>query len=138
MFFLLCEKCKWLLCVKLGQHLESRSSCKVALHNCEKGHATLLIQWALPLLYVKSITARHQSRSKMCFVSCLKPWGPEQHKLPILYPGLRKINPFVSDKHFVIKKYEIEKQTLLCVCLLLNQLLFRCQNHQFIGLYSAS
>lgn len=57
----------------------------------------------LVLLYVKSIVGGQQSRSKMCFVSSLKPWGPELDKLPILCPGLRKINPFVSDKHFVIK-----------------------------------
>lgn len=68
-------------------------------------HATLSIKrrLALILLYVKSIVDGQQSRSKMCFVSCLKPRGPEPYKLPILFPGLRKINPFVSDKHFVIK-----------------------------------
>lgn len=71
----------------------------------KESHAISFICWTLPLvlLYVKSIVGRQQSRSKMCFVSCLKPWGPEPHKLPILCPGLRKINPFVSDKHFVIK-----------------------------------
>lgn len=85
---------------------------KVALW---ESHVVSFICWTLILLYVKSIVGRQQSRSKMCFVSCLKPWRPELHKLPILCPGLRKINLFVSDKQFVIKKYVIEKQSLLCM-----------------------
>lgn len=83
----------------------SRRLCPALSRKCKESGAISFICWMLPLvlLYVKSIVGGQQSRSKMCFVSCLKPWGPELHKLPILCPGLRKINLFVSDKHFVIK-----------------------------------
>lgn len=63
----------------------------------KKSLAVSLISQTLPLvlLYVKSIVGGQQGRSKMCFVSCLKPWGTEQHKLPPLWQWIEK-NKFVS------------------------------------------
>lgn len=53
---------------------------------------------------LKSIAARQSSASNICFVSCLKSWGPEPYKLPSLCCRIaRKVHPIVS-VHFVIKK----------------------------------
>lgn len=54
--------------------------------------AVSLISQTLPLvlLYVKSIVGGQQGRSKTCFVSCLKPWGTELHKLPPLWQWIEK------------------------------------------------
>jgi len=58
----------------------------------KENHATSSICWTLTLvlLYVNSIVGGQQSRSKMCFVSCLKPRGPEPHKLPYIIPWIEK------------------------------------------------
>lgn len=57
-----------------------------------ESHTTSFICWTLTpiLLYVKSIVCRQQSRSKTCFVSCLKPGGQNPISSPTLCPAWRK------------------------------------------------
>ena len=59
---------------------------------------------------LKSIAARQSSASNSCFVSRLKSWGPEPHKLPSLCRRIEgKVHPIVSI-HFVIKNQRQCKQ----------------------------
>lgn len=59
---------------------------------------------------LKSIAASQSSASNSCFVSCLKSWGPEPHKLPSLCRRIEgRVQPIVSI-HFVIKNQRQSKQ----------------------------
>lgn len=49
-----------------------------------RSHATSFSPHSLFPVGLKSIAASQSSASNSCFVSCLKSWGPEPHKLPSL------------------------------------------------------